>query len=102
MPVEGEGSVATAIVGTDALHADPQTSIVRSRLSQESAGGFLALIGSELGKRYPGGVVYAHMHAFPADAPDFVPISGNAVAGGREAAELTNLRCSNSPRLARS
>jgi hypothetical protein len=79
---EGDGTVATAVVGHDALNADTQAGVAGD-------GGCLALIGPDFGKGHPGVVVDAHMDAFPANTPGVLAsIPADAVADTLDPAEL--------------
>src|SRR5215468_10150681 len=51
------GSVAGAVVAEDALDGDPGGGVPGVRAAQERGGGFLALVGQDLGVGQPGVIV---------------------------------------------
>ena len=96
---EGEGAIAAAVVGHDALHTDAQAGIAGDGRREEGDRGFLALIRPDLSEGDPGVVIDAHMDTFPADAPGVIArISGNPVADGGDATELLDVEVEQLPR----
>src|ERR1700744_2463450 len=88
---EGEGLVATPIVGHDASNGDAEAFVIGHSRPEKGNSAVCRLVGLDLGEGDAGMVVNADVDEIPASAAALVrtsPIAGDAVADTLETPEL--------------
>jgi hypothetical protein len=93
---EGEGPVARAVIGHDALDANAEAGIVSKGSQQEGGGAVFRFVGPDLGEGDARGIVDRDMDELPANAAAVAlagAIASDAVADAFEAAGLSGLLC---------
>src|SRR5882757_1871613 len=88
---EGEGFIATAIVGHDAGDGDAEAFVISYRRLEEGDGAIRFLVGFDFGESDPGVVVDTDVHELPADAAAITlsgPVASDAMADLLETTEL--------------
>src|SRR5580700_4270804 len=105
-PAEGEGLVAGAVVGHDALDFDAEAFVVGERRFEEGGGAALPLIGHDLGEGDAGVVVDGDMDELPAEPfapcpPVALPsaVAGDAMADAIDPAELFDVEVDHLARM---
>src|SRR5919198_1042597 len=91
---EGEGFVAGAVVGHDALDANAEAGIVSKGSQQEGDGAVFRLVGPDLGEGDARGIVDRDVDELPADTAAVAlagAIASDAVADPFEAAKLLDV-----------
>jgi len=102
---EGEGFVATTVVGHDAGNGDAEALVVSHSGLKEGYGAFRRLVRQDLGKGDAGVIVDADVDELPADATVVTlagAIAGDAVADLVETPELLDEMWIISPGFSRS
>ncbi len=85
-------AIARAVVGEQTTNGDAEGAVVTDRGVEESHRGVAAFIGQDLREGEAGVVVNSDMHELPASAATGPrAISGNAMTGAEEAAELLDV-----------
>ena len=102
---EGEGLVATAVVGHDAGDGDAEAFVVSHGRLEEGNGAIGLLVGLDLGEGDAGMIVDADVDELPADAAAVAlagPIAGDAVTDLVETTELFDIDVDDLAGVARS